>query len=188
MGYQDEVAQWRQQRAQREIAERVEEIKQQYIENEQARDEAGRQQDGETFDYYDRECQALEQEFSQYVAPPQPELSPQTKQFLNQNADFVRKGGEAARQALLAAHQGAVNAGLQPDSADYFRWGKDFLEMYAGNWGVRFDPTAATPSPNEACRISGVTPELWNKKRQEALDKGAFSGTLYQNMWSKKVG
>ena len=76
MGYQDEILQIRQQRAQRDIAEAQEAIKEKIRRvAEQERDQAAAQGDAETFESWDREAEQLEDEWQQ-VAPPPPPQAP----------------------------------------------------------------------------------------------------------------
>jgi hypothetical protein len=67
--YQEELAQWRAQRKQAEISNRLEEIKQEHAQAARERDTAIANNDLETAEWRDGDCERLEQEWNQYVPP-----------------------------------------------------------------------------------------------------------------------
>ena len=63
--YAQEIAEWRQQRAQQQIADRCQQIRQEYAEVQRERDQAIANNDMYTAEDRDADCQQLEQEWNQ---------------------------------------------------------------------------------------------------------------------------
>lgn len=132
--YLQEIAQIRQQRAQQDAAQRVEEVAQAWRDAEAQRDYALEAEDPDLWDAADRECEALQAEYTRLVPPPKPQISQATQNYLNQRQAFNQRYGAAAVQAYKAGHELAVKAGLRPDSDDYFRFVDDALEMHGRSY------------------------------------------------------
>jgi len=78
--YQEQIAAWRQQRAQQEIVDRCQQIQSEYRDAQRERDQAIASNDMETAEFRDRNCQQLENEYAQYVPPPPPQMDPKAAQ------------------------------------------------------------------------------------------------------------
>jgi hypothetical protein len=78
--------------------------------------------------------------------------------------------------------------GLQAGTPQYFKAMDDLLEMYAGNFGLKYDPKEDTVGPNEAARISNVSPNGYNQGVRQMWQAGRNSGAEYAQQWGKKVG
>ena len=61
----------------------------------------------------------------------------------------VRRRSEAG---LRAAHKFAVERGLKPDTEEYFKYCDDALDMYAKDYGMRYDPIRKSPAPKRSLR------------------------------------
>jgi hypothetical protein len=65
--------------------------------------------------------------------------------------------------------------GLARYSQEYFDRGKDFLELYSeGTSGVPYEPNA-TLTADEAAKISGVSPQAYNKAAAAMQQQGRYS-------------
>ena len=192
MGYQDEILQIRQQRAQRDIAEAQTSIQERYQVATQERDQAAAQGDAETFEAWDREAEQLEDEWQQVTPPPPPQapqLSEPTKAFLHKHQAFYQRYGDAANQATRAAHALAVKSGLKVDTEDYFKFCSDALEMHGRGFnGTRFDPSEKVPHANEVCHMLGLSYDEYNKQWRKMMSEGHDSGSQQRAQWNKKVG
>src|SRR5262245_55626683 len=82
--YQQQIAQMRQERHQRETTQRLNDIVNEHSELTQSRDDALRDGDQANADYFDAECERLEREFSR-LNPPQPQQLSEAKQ------DFIAR-------------------------------------------------------------------------------------------------
>ena len=72
-------------------------------------------------------------------------LSEPTKRYLNERQAFNQRHGTAATQAYKLAHKFAVERGLKPDTVEYFKYCDDALELYAKDYGLRYDPSEKVP-------------------------------------------
>jgi hypothetical protein len=72
MGYAEDLAQWRMQRRQAEVANRVEQIKDEYAEASRERDQLIANGNVEEAEWRDKDCEQLEAEWAQYVPPRSP--------------------------------------------------------------------------------------------------------------------
>jgi hypothetical protein len=189
--YQEQIAQWRAQRKQQEVAERVNQIASEYRDAVRERDQHIANNDLESAAWRDADCEQLEQEYSQYVPPQQPQIDPRLVQFAKQNAGFLQKYGQRAYQALDAAHQymmrprtgnpnpAFTGMGWNPQhvyTPAYFARMKELLEMHGeSHLGVKYDPNEEMLTPNEAAKISGLTPQQYNYAAQVVGRQGRYS-------------
>ena len=192
MGYQDEIMQIRNERAQRDQNEALSLIKERYQVAELERNRAASIGDEETFETWDRECEQLEDEWQTVAPPPPPQapvLSEPTKAFLHRHQAFYQRYGDAANQATRAAHARAVQSGLKVDTEDYFKYCSDLLEMYAKDFnGARFDPSEKVPHANDVCHMLGLSYDQYNAQWRKMHAEGRNSAAQQQQQWSKKVG
>src|SRR5262245_11847514 len=102
MGYQDDIAAWRAQRQQQQVASRLEQIKSEYRDVQRERDQAIADNDMETAECRDYDCQQLEQEWEQYN-PPQQQRNPQWENWIRRNSTFIEREGERGVKAVTDA-------------------------------------------------------------------------------------
>src|SRR5262249_39700879 len=145
MGYQDDIMAWRAQRAQQQVANRLEQIRSEYREVQRERDQAIADNDLETAEWRDADCQQLEQEWAHYNPPQPPPADPRLVQFGQRNQDYLNKlrarvGPERTGQFLNWIDQRLVNMGIQRNSPQYFQRGRDMLELDSARvTGVPYD-------------------------------------------------
>src|SRR6516165_10625022 len=91
--YQEEIAQWRQQRAQQQIADRCNQIRQEHAQAARERDQLIAENDMDAAELRDDECKQLEQEWAHYN-PPRQQVHPQWQTWINRNAAFIEREGQ----------------------------------------------------------------------------------------------
>ena len=119
------------------------------------------------YEAWDREAEQLEDEWQAVTPPPPPQapvLSEPTKRFVNERQAFNQRYGAKATQAYRAAHKFAVQRGLKPDTVEYFKYCDDALDMYAKDYGMRYDPSEKVPHPNEVCHMLGLSYDEYNRQ------------------------
>jgi hypothetical protein len=113
--YQEELAHWRAQRKQAQIADRLEQIQQEHAQAARERDVAIANNDLEEAELRDMDVEQLEQEYQQIVGPQRPQMHPASVEFLQKNRAFRERHGAAADQAILMAH----NYATRPRNPDH---------------------------------------------------------------------
>jgi len=187
--YQQTIARMRQERSQREHLNRLQNIQTDYREAVRERDEAAARGDVDEFEMRDADCERLEQDWN-YLNPPRPpQMDPRLVQFAKQNAGFLQKYGQRAYQALDAAHaymmrprnpntNNPAHTGMgwnpqQVFTPQYFDKMKDLLEMHGENFlGVKYDRNEEMLTPNEAAKISGLSPQQYNHAVRTMASQG----------------
>jgi len=185
--YHQTIARMRQERAQREHLNRLENIQVDYREAARERDEAAARGDLDEFEMRDTDCEELEKSWA-YLNPPRQQWDPRAVDFLQKNRAFRERHGAAADQAILLAHQYATrprnpNAtnpaqtgmGLTPNTPAYFAAIKDLLTMYSKDYGLRFDPEEEALDATQAAKISGVSANTYNRALQQVSAQGRLS-------------
>src|SRR5262245_2672734 len=179
--YQQTIARMRQERSQRERLNQLENIQTDYREAVRGRDEAAARGDMETFEMMDDDCERLEQDW-QHLNPPQPPpADPRLVQFGQRNNDYLNKlrarvGPERAGQFLNWLDQRLLAMGLQRNSPAYFERGRDMLELDSERLtGVAYDSKEQALTANEAAKISGLSPDAYNRASQQIAAQGRFS-------------
>jgi len=185
--YAEQIAQWRAQRAQQQIADRVNQIQSEYRQVQRERDQAIANNDLETAEYRDMDCQQLEQEYAHYN-PPRQQVDPRIQEFVRQRTPFVERHGQAAYRAMDMAHGYATRPrnpntnnpahtgmGLTPGTQAYFNAMDDLLTMYSKDLGLRYDPEEKLLTANEAAKISGLPVKTYNQAAQEIGRQGRYS-------------
>jgi hypothetical protein len=174
--YVEQIAQWRQQRAAQQIADRMQQMTQEYAQVVCERDTAIANNDMETAEWRDMDAQQLEKEWLEYNPPRPQQMDPQAAAWLNKHRAFRERYGAEADRAIQTAHAYATrprnpNAtnpaktgmGLRPNTPAYFKAVEDLLEMYTKDFnGTRFDPSEAALNATEAAQISGVSANTYN--------------------------
>jgi hypothetical protein len=193
--YQEEIAQWRQQRAQQQIADRCNQIRQEHAQAARERDQLIAENDMDAAELRDDECKQLEQEWAHYN-PPRQQVHPQWQTWINRNAAFIEREGQRGVNAVtdaLAYMQRPRNPnsndprytgmGMTPQQI-FTRQGlsrlEDLLETHGAQfYGVRYDKNEKTLTPNGAAKVSGVSAKEYNEQSQRVGAAGLFS-------WQKK--
>jgi hypothetical protein len=173
--YQEQIAQWRQQRAHEQIASRVEEIKTEYQEAVTERDKLVAEGQIDEAAYWDDTVQRLDCEYQQYVPPPQPQAHPKVVGLARRNAPYFRKYGQSGIAAADWSHNKTLAAGITPDSPKYGEMVRSFMEMYAKDFGAPYDPNSQLLTANEAAKISGLSPDAYNRASQTLAAQGRFT-------------
>ena len=185
--YQQQIAQLRVERSQRERLNQLENIQIDYREAARERDEAAARGDRDEFELRDTDCERLEQDWA-YLNPQQQQADPRQVEFVRRNAPFIERHGQAAIQALDLAHNYATrprnpNAtnpanngmGLRPNTPAYFQAMRNLLEMYAKDYGLRYDRDEELLTPNQAAKISGLSPDAYNHAVRQVAAQGRLS-------------
>ena len=190
--YQEQIAQLRQQRAQLpNTRQQAEELVANYQESLELREEAAQRGDAAAWHIHDADCETLEHDWDRYYQPrPQQQpVDPRMAGYFKRKKTFFDRHGNAAANAMDMAHQYATRPrtgsattprntgmGLQPGTPQYFKAMDDLLEMYAGDFGLKYDPKEDTVGPNEAARISNVSPDEYNQGVRQMHQLGRNSG------------
>jgi hypothetical protein len=175
--YAEEIAAWRQQRRQEEQVQRLEDIRREHAQAARERDQAIADNDVETAELRDNDCQYLEQEWRQIAPPPGPDQRvvagyQRNKTFFDRYGDngwrvFAEAYAHLTRPKNRNEHDWRRKGmGLTPDQA-LSPAGQKLMEDWAELHGpqlfnVRFDPSEQSLTPNEAAKISGLSPNQYN--------------------------
>ena len=180
----------RQQRAQQDAARRVQEVAEEWRQAEAQRDCAARTRGSRHLGLRGPGMRtSYSKNISNWFLSRHRTISEPTKAYLNQREAFNRRYGAAAVQAYKAGHELALRAGLQPDTADYFKFVDDALEMHGRAYnGVRFDPTEKALTANEVCKMTGLSADQYNAQWRRMHAEGRDSNSQARAQWGKKVG
>jgi hypothetical protein len=201
VGYLDDIAAMRAERQGRELYEQLQQIQRDHAENLRMRDEAQGQGDRESWDFYDREAEQLEQQYAR-IAPPQQFQIPQSvTEFVQEHAPFFERYGAPAYQALDVAagyamrpfnpasrNLATTGVGMSPDSPDFKDTLTSLFELYAGEFGLHFDKNEKVLTPEEASDLSGVSRKEYNKQLRAVFEGGHDQFSRSGQMWNRKVG
>src|SRR5262249_3802191 len=183
--------QWRVQREQQKIADRCNQIRTEHAQAARERDQAIAENDLETAEFRDTDCQQLEQEWAHYN-PPQQQVHPQWMNWLRRNSTFIEREGDRAVAAVTGA-LGYMQRPRNPNSNDprYTGMGmcpeqiftpqgldklEDLLEVHGQQFfNVRFDKNEKALTPNQAAKISGLSPKQYNEASRILANQGRFS-------------
>src|SRR5262245_29032450 len=196
--YAEQIGQWRAQRRQAEAQSRLNELRQEHAEAIRERDQAVASNDLELAASADDQAQYLENEYAQLVGPQQPQVNPQWQEWMRRNATFIEREGQRGVQAVtdaLAYMQRARNPNsndprftgmaMRPEQI-FTKQGLDKLESLLEThgsqlYGVRYDRSEKTLTPNQAARMSGLTADQYNRASREIGAQERFS-------WQKNGG
>src|SRR5262245_61346573 len=189
--YAEQIAQWRVQRQQQEIADRAQQIQQEHAQAARERDTAIANNDMEEAGYQDNVCVDLEKEYNKIV-PQQPQVHPQWMNWLRRNSTFIEREGDRAVAAVTGA-LGYMQRPRNPNSNDprYTGMGmrpeqiftkqglsklEDLLQVHGQQFfNVRYDPNEKALTPNAAAKISGLSPKQYNEASRILANQGRFS-------------
>src|SRR5215813_10289749 len=192
MSYQQEIAQWRQQRRQQEAQSRLNELRQEHAQQIRDRDTAIANNDLELAASADDQAQYLENEYRQLVGPQQPQVHPAWTTWMQRNSTFIEREGQRGVQAVtdaLAYMQRPRNPnsndprytgmGMRPEQI-FTPQGLDklesLLEIHGQQfYGVRFDKNEQPLTANEVAKMSGQSPENYNRASQRMGSEQRFS-------------
>jgi ATP/maltotriose-dependent transcriptional regulator MalT len=138
--------------------------------------------DTDTANYYVEQLTEKEKDlayYAQQLPPPPPQIDPRLAQFAQRNQAFLQRYGQRAYEALDAAHQyllrprnpnsndprytGAGFSAQAVYSPQYFKALKDLMELHGQElFGVKYDRSEQSLTPNQAAKISGLTPAHYN--------------------------
>jgi hypothetical protein len=169
--YQEELAQWRQQRKQAEVADRAQQIREEHAQYARYRDTAIANNDLAEAEYNDNACESLEQEYAQIV-PQQPQHDPRQVQYVRRRAPFVQKYGQRPMQNFDLCHKYLLSRGWQPNTKEYFRGMDTLMEMYGKAYGTPFDPNQKMLNAREAAKISGLDEKSYAAAYQQLKQQG----------------
>jgi len=189
--YMEQVASWRQDRMRQQVEQRKIEIIEEYRELSRERDAAIADNRMDDAGDADDQCQNLEVEMAQYSPPQAPQMDPRLQRWGAANKDYIdrliAKHGNERTNAFLNALDQRLTAprnlqdpskggmGLQRNSDEYFKRGADFLELYSeGTTGERYTPDD-TLTATEAAKISGVSPQQYNRSAQVLQQQGRYT-------------
>jgi len=187
--YLQEIARMRVERAERERVERLQQIQSDYYDVQKERNEAYRRGDRDEFEMRDADCQRLEDDWAYLNPPQQPQVDSRLVQWAQRNPQFFERYGQRAFQALDAAHQymmrprnpntnhpGYTGMGWNPQAVftpAYFDKMKDLLELHGEKFlGVKYDRNEEALTPDEAAKISGLSPQQYNQALRTVASQG----------------
>jgi hypothetical protein len=180
--YQEQIAAWRAQRAQQQVAERVNQIASEYRDAVRERDQHIANNDLESAAWRDMDCEQLEKEYGEYVPPQPPPMDPRLAQFAQTNQGYhlnklrARVGPERTGKFLNWVDQRLVNMGFQRNTPGYFERGRDMLELDSARvTGVAYDSKDQMLTADEAAKISGLSPQEYNHAAQVIGRQGRYS-------------
>ena len=182
MSYQQEIAQWCQQRRQQEAQSRLNELRQEHAQQIRDRDTAIANNDMELAAEADNQAQYLENEYAQLVGPQQPQVHPEWTTWMQRNATFIEREGQRGVQAVTDAlaymqrprnpDPNSRNTGMGMTPHQIFtRQGldklEDLLETHgAALYGVRFDKNEQPLTMGTAAKISNLDQKTYNSYAQ----------------------
>ena len=195
--YAEQIAQWRSQRAQQQINDRLEQIRSEYREVQRERDQAISENDLETAELRDADCQQLEQEWHHYN-PPQQQVNQTWQEWIRRNANFIEREGQRGVNAVTGAlaymqrprnpnsnNPQHTGMGMRPEqifTPQGLNKLEDLLELHGPQfYGVRFDKNEKALTPNSAAKMSGLTANQYNAASREIGAQERFS-------WQKNGG
>ena len=192
--YQEQIAQWRQQRAQQQINDRLQQIRSEHAQVVRERDQAIASNDMETAELRDMDCQQLEDEWRHYNPPQQQQIHPEWATWMQRNASFIEREGQRGVRAVtdaLGYMQRPRNTnstdprysgmGMRPDQI-FTRQGleklEDLLEIHGPQfYGVRFDKNEQPLTIGTAAKISNLDQKTYNSYL-DAYQKAKAAGRV----------
>jgi hypothetical protein len=184
--YAEELAAWRAQRRQAEIADRAQQIQQEHAQYARERDEAITRNDMEEASYADNACEDLEKEYYKIVPPQRPQMPAQAQEWVLQNKPFFDRYGPRADEAVRAAHAyvirprvpGETNpsrtgCGLRAYTKPYWDALETALQMHGPTfYGVQYDPGEKLPTVRDAAEASTLSLNEYANAAQTMIKAG----------------
>jgi hypothetical protein len=174
--YAEDLARWRLERKQQEVAARVDQMSQEYRQAIRERDQAIADGDTETASFRDDDCIQLEREYMEICPPQPPQMDPRAREWVLRNKAFFDRHGAQANQAVQAAHAWLTrpgSAGWKVNSREYF----NAIETFEGpsRFGVRYDPKEKALTANQVAKASGLSAQEYNNASKQIAAQGRFS-------------
>jgi hypothetical protein len=174
--YQEEIMAWRIQREQQEIADRAQQVQQEYAIAARERDEAIARNDMEEATYQDNTCLDLEREYNKICPPQPPQPHPRVANLAQRNTPYFRKYGERGAQIADRVHRYVTERmRVSPDDPRYEEMVKSAMELYAKEYGCPYDRNSEMLTADEAAKISGLSPKQYNNASRHMAAQGRFS-------------
>jgi hypothetical protein len=177
--YQEDLARWRLERKQQEMAARVDQMATEYRQAIRERDQAIADGDTETASFRDDDCIQLEKEYMEICPPQPPPMDPRAREWILRNKTFFDRHGPQANAAVQAAHAWLTrpgNAGWRVNSREYFNAIESLLEMEGpSRFGVRYDPKEKSLTANQVAKATGLSAQEYNRASKEIAAQGRFS-------------
>jgi hypothetical protein len=186
--YLQEIARLRQQRAQAELQDRVRQIQEDYVQNMQGRDEAARNNDPESWHYWDSLVEQNERDYQAFVPVQRPQDPPAWTQWALRNRAFYDRYGDRAKQAVQAAHGYITRPknprethpdrrgmGIQAWTPAYFSALEGLLQTHGRLVGLNYDPSEKALTPDEAAEASGLSARDYNRAVVDLRNQGRLN-------------
>jgi hypothetical protein len=194
--YQQEVYRMRMERKQAETEDRLEQLRQQYNNALENRENAALQMvnndDPSEWRYWDSEMEDAERQLAPFLQAQQPRQDPRAAEWVKRNSAFFERYGQRGINAVRDAHAyllrprnentnnpAYTGMGVHPSQAyspEYFKKLEDVLEMHAEMYhGIKFDPKEKSLTANEACEVSGLSPNQYNEASRAAAAAGKYN-------------
>lgn len=165
--YQEDVARMRAERKQAEAADQYEQLRQQYNEALENRENAslqilGNDGDRSSWDYWDQQMEEAERQLAPYIQAQRPKPHPAALEWDAQNSQYIHKVQQSIgpQQAVqrMAQLDAAATRHHPRHSEGYKKFIEDALELYSEeSTGVKYDPKDKTLTWRDAAKASGLT-------------------------------
>jgi hypothetical protein len=195
--YVEQIAEWRNQRQQQQVADRVQQIRSEYAQVQRERDQAISENDMERAEWADQDCQQLEQEYRQYT-PQQPQIPQGVTRWAARNPRFFERYGEQASAAVIGALQYMMRpknlVTNRPDSTGmgmsrdkvfdkdgfFTPQGRDVMESLLqmhgpAYFGVSYNPEEKTLSWDQAAKASNLSQKDYMSAYNDLKRQGRVS-------------
>src|SRR5262245_28076784 len=172
MGYAEDLARWRLERKQAELANTLQRIQSDYAEATRERDRAIADGDTETAQFRDDDCIQLENEYAQYC-PPQPQYHRKDIELLQVNAPYFQKYGTRGAWVADQVHRHVTQrVGVTQNDPHYAEMMRKGMEFYGEKFGCPYDRGDEALTATEAAKISGLSPKSYNYAYQQLKAQG----------------
>jgi hypothetical protein len=191
VGYLEDIAAMRQEREQREYVEKFQEVQANHQSNFEMREQAARDGDRESWHYWDKEFVQSERDLQAFMPVQQPQVDPRAARWDLINRTYIdrlvqRHGVQGANQKLAQLdgyltrpripnepNLDRKGMGLQRNSPAYLRNAETLLELYSQDaTGVKYDPGEKALTPDDAAKISCLSPRSYNRSVQTLMNAG----------------
>src|SRR5262249_21037051 len=179
--YQQQIAEARAERHRYQAEAWKEEMKAEYQGHAEARKRAEEAGDVEAWHTADDLMEGIENEWARLNPPTQQDvwntLSVPQREFLLKNQPYMNRIGQQNALKLFSdAHNWALRTTKQ-DSPEYFEQVRSIMEMNAEkvNSNFAYDRAEETITEADAARMSGLSPQQYQRNKQIMAQQGRFS-------------
>jgi hypothetical protein len=169
--YAEDLALWRQQRAQQQINNRLQEIRSEHAQAARERDQLIAENNVEEAAWRDDECKQLEEEWNHYN-PPQPQYHPKDINLIQKNANYFQRHPQRGAQAAHYVNNLVRRIGIGPNHPEYEEMMRRGMEFYGERFNAPYDRNSEALTANEARDISGVDTKTYNAAYQQLKAQG----------------